>query len=369
MQWLVLVSTAALGGQLLAWIGLPAAHFLGPMLVAIYLGVHGLRVRITRYPFQLSQGCIGILLAHSISLSVLGTLADSWFIIVLATLLTISLSGLVSLGLARFTDISSTTALWGMAPGAASAMVSLAEEHGADARAVATMQYVRVVCVVVLGSLVSHLFGIHEVIGQVQTVPLPEHQGPLNLALILAVVLLGLYAGSRIPAGALLLPMLIGGALQLVGVLHINLPDWMLALAYGTIGCYVGLRFDRATIQYIWRRLPAIVASTLVLIALCAVSAWGIAHLLDKDFLSVYLATSPGGLDAMAIIAIDTHADVGLVLAMQTLRLFCVVLLSIFLTRQLIRMTGSGHKQQLEKPQAKSAKPPPTAERCLHKTA
>ena len=68
-------------------------------------------------------------------------------------------------------------------------------------------------------------------------------------------------------------------------------------------------------------------------------SAWLIAALLDKDFLSVYLATSPGGLDAMAIIAIDTHSDVGFVLAMQTLRLIGVILTGAFFARQIIRLT------------------------------
>ncbi|MCY1458133.1 membrane protein AbrB duplication [compost metagenome] len=69
-------------------------------------------------------------------------------------------------------------------------------------------------------------------------------------------------------------------------------------------------------------------------------SAWLLAALLDKDFLSVYLATSPGGLDTMAIIAVDTHSDVGLVLAMQTLRLFAVIITGAFLARLVIRFAG-----------------------------
>jgi len=60
---------------------------------------------------------------------------------------------------------------------------------------------------------------------------------------------------------------------------------------------------------------------------------------MGTDFLSMYLATSPGGLDAMAIIAVETHADVGLVLAMQTLRLFGVILTGAFCARQIIRLT------------------------------
>ena len=152
-------------------------------------------------------------------------------------------------------------------------------------------------------------------------------------------IVIGVTLGSRLPAGALLVPLLLGGALQLSGLLQITLPTWVLAIAYGAIGSYIGLRFDRETIRYVWRRLPAMVTGALVLILLCALSAWGIAEMMGKDFLSVYLATSPGGLDAMAIIAIDTHSDVGFVLAMQTLRLFGVIVTGAYIARQVIRVS------------------------------
>lgn len=152
-------------------------------------------------------------------------------------------------------------------------------------------------------------------------------------------IVVGVTLGSKIPAGALLVPLILGGALQLSGVLQIVMPTWLLAIAYGAIGSYIGLRFDRVTISYVWRRLPAMIFGALLLILLCAMSAWVIAEMMGKDFLSVYLATSPGGLDAMAIIAIDTHSDVGFVLAMQTLRLFGVIVTGAYIARQVIRVT------------------------------
>lgn len=69
-------------------------------------------------------------------------------------------------------------------------------------------------------------------------------------------------------------------------------------------------------------------------------TAWFLATLPGKDFLSVYLATSPGDLDTMAIIAVDTHSDIGLVLAMQTLRLFAVILTGAFVARLVIRLAN-----------------------------
>ena len=47
--------------------------------------------------------------------------------------------------------------------------------------------------------------------------------------------------------------------------------------------------------------------------------------MLHIDALTAYLATSPGGLDSVAIIAVGSNADVPFVLALQTFRLLVVV--------------------------------------------
>jgi membrane AbrB-like protein len=340
LQWLLLILLAGSLGQLLKHLNLPAGQFVGPMLVAIGFGVSGATLRIPRQLFKLGQGCVGLLVAHSITFTVLVAIAQSWHVMLFATVLTVLLSALVSLGMVRFGGIAADTAAWGTSPGAASAMVSMAEDNGADGRIVATMQYVRVVCVVMIGALVSRLLGV-EGSGTDSHSSQMALQGEhlLNLAQSLLVIVVGVFAGTRVPAGALLVPILLGGALQLSGLIQITLPPALLATAYGAIGCYIGLRFDRETIQYVWRRLPAMIGGSLMLIVLCALSAWLIAEILGKDFLSVYLATSPGGLDSMAIIAVDTHSDVGLVLAMQTLRLFGVIFTGAWLARLIIRVS------------------------------
>lgn len=320
---------------------MPAGQFLGPMLVAIVFGVCGARIRLHRYAFKLGQGCVGMLAAHSMTLAVLVSLAQSWPLILFATLLTVSFSALVGLVLARVGGIPASTAAWGTAPGATSAMVLMSDEFGADSRVVATMQYVRVVCVVMIGALVSRWLGAPTGGSEVHAASVAlQSFNLLNLGLTFATLVAGIALGNRLPAGALLMPLLLGGALQVSGLLHITLPTWLLATAYGAIGCYVGLRFDRPTIDYVWRRLPTMILGAVLMITLCALSAWLLAALLDKDFLSVYLATSPGGLDTMAIIAVDTHSDVGLVLAMQTLRLFAVIITGAFLARLVIRLAG-----------------------------
>jgi membrane AbrB-like protein len=340
-QWAALIAIAGAAGWFFKTLNIPAALFLGPMLVAIGFGVAGATIRMPKPLFQLGQGTVGVLIAHAMSISVLLTALESWHIMLLATALTVLLSAGVGLLLVRFAGIPGHTAAWGTSPGAASAMVAMSEDYGADSRVVATMQYVRVVCVVMVGALVSRFLGAAGTGADLHSTEVAlEGLDLFDLGLSMAVIGIGVWLGSRIPAGALLVPLVLGGALQLSGVLQITIPHWLLPLGYGAIGCYVGLRFDRPTVLYVWRRLPMMMLASMLLIVMCALSAWLIAALLGKDYLSVYLATSPGGLDTMAIIAIDTHADVGFVLAMQTLRLFGVILTGSFLARQIIRLTN-----------------------------
>ncbi|UXJ54531.1 AbrB family transcriptional regulator [Pseudomonas citronellolis] len=339
LQWPALILAAGGAGQLLAWLGIPAALFLGPMLVAIAFGVGGAGIRLPRQAFRLSQGCIGLLVAHAINWSVLQAMAASWPLMLCATLLTLLLSALVSYAMVRFGGIPGSTAAWGTAPGGAAAMVAMAESHGADPRVVATMQYVRVVCVVMAGALVGRLLGLEGGGSAAHSTPLNDAGHLPDLVNCLLLIFVGVSLGARLPAGPLLVPLVAGAALQLGGLLQITLPHWLLVLAYGVIGCYIGLRFDRASLAYVGRHLPAMLVSALGLILSCALFAWALAAVTGMDFLSLYLATSPGGLDAMAIIAVDTHSDVGLVLAMQTLRLFVVLFSGVSIARLVIRLS------------------------------
>lgn len=335
-QWVLLLAAAATAGQLLSVAHVPAGRFLGPMVVAIAFAVAGCTVRLPKMAFKGGQSVIGLLAAHSISLEVLAALAHTWPIMVVATACTILLSLLVGVAMARYGDLPGTTAIWGSAPGAAAAMISMAEAQGADGRVVATMQYVRVVCVVLSGALVGHVLGlsgaaVHPVAAAL--VLWPQFIG------CLAVIVIGVLLGDRLPAGALLIPLALGAALQMAGWLTIAMPGWFTALGMAAIGCYVGLRFDRPTVLYVLKRLPAMLMCSLLLIIASATLAYVIALLLNKDYLSVYLATSPGGLDSMAIIAVDTQADVSLVMAMQALRLFTVILVGPYLVGRIIRLT------------------------------
>lgn len=59
-------------------------------------------------------------------------------------------------------------------------------------------------------------------------------------------------------------------------------------------------------------------------------------------FLDAYLATTPGGIDAVVATAAGAGRDVVVISAVQSIRLFVVVLLTPSIIRWIIRRRGSG---------------------------
>jgi membrane AbrB-like protein len=231
-----------------------------------------------------------------------------------------------------------------MSPGAASVMTIMAESYGADIRLVAFMQYLRVVGVAAVASLVAKMFGVSAAHGPSAIVWFPPVAWlPLAETLTLAVFGPLIARLLRIPAGAFLVPLVGGAVLTHLGWMTIELPTWLLAASYAFVGWNIGLRFTRPLLLHAARVLPLIVGCTLVLIAICGAVAALMVVGAGVDPLTAYLATSPGGSDSIAIIAASTNVDVSFVMAMQTFRMITVMFLAPVLTKFIAkRINASG---------------------------
>ncbi|WP_110815243.1 AbrB family transcriptional regulator [Pseudoroseicyclus aestuarii] len=342
LRWAGLIALAALAAGGLERAGLPAALLLGPMLVAIGFGLGGAKLAIPRPLFSLCQALVGCMIAQSLSLSVLQEVGRDWPIFALGVTSVIAAGFASGWVLARLEVLPGSTAIWGSAPGAASAMVLMCGDFGADMRLVAFMQYTRVLIVALLAALVAHLAtgGAGQGAEAVDWLAVPDWPGlAATLALALGSVLLGRWL--PIPGAALLLPLIGGAVLEGTGVIEIVLPQPLLALAYACVGIGVGLRFDRAVTGHALRALPRILAAIACLVALCGLMAGALVVFAGIDPLSAYLATSPGGADTVAIIASATDVDVAFVMAMQMARFLLILITGPTLARMVARRFGS----------------------------
>jgi membrane AbrB-like protein len=269
--------------------------------------------------------------------SIAGEVLGRWPVFVGGALSVIVASALLGLLLSRMKVLPGSTALWGLSPGGAMTMVLMAEASGADAQLVAFMQYLRVVVVAAVASLVARLWGLNVAHAHV-AVPAVAWFPPVAwvpLAETIALAVLGAVLGNllRLQAGALLIPLVAGIVLTRFGLITIELPRWLLTATYAVIGWRIGLRFTKPLLIHAAKALPRVLACTLVLVAFCAVLGVLLVVFVGIEPLTAYLATSPGGADSVAIIAASSKVDASFVMAMQMARLAAVLMLGPTMAR------------------------------------
>ncbi|MFM9942868.1 MAG: AbrB family transcriptional regulator [Hyphomicrobiaceae bacterium] len=349
VQWAVMLGLSAVLSLIAMQCALPAAFMVGPMCAAIALAVAGASIRMPATSFIVAQGVVGCMIGQSVPLDMFDDLALHWPLFGLGIGGVILAASGIGYALTHRGMLPGTTAIWGTSPGASTAMIVMSEEYGADPRLVAVMQYLRVFCVVAVAALVARFWSPGEDVRvatvQVATVWFP----PLTWGFVATLGLAGgcslLGTWLRVPAGALLLPFAGTIALQQTGWLAIQLPPWMLALAYALVGWSIGLRFTRPILAHAFWELPRILLAIVSLMVLCGLMAVVLVLVGGIDPLTAYLATSPGGADSIAIIAMAAPfpVDVRFVLAMQMSRLMVAMLVCPILSRAIAkRAIGSG---------------------------
>ena len=342
LKWSILLLVSIAFIVPLELVHLPAALLLGAMAAAILVAVFDGRLAVPQWPYVLAQGLIGCLVARSIGATILVTMVRQWPLFLAGVCSVLLISTTLGALLARWKVLPGTTAIWGSSPGAATVMVLMSEGFGGDPRLVAYMQFLRVIVVALVASIVARLWVAPGALPRAAIDWFPAvAAGPFWETVALAVF--GSIAGakSRLPAGALLVPLFAGVALSCTGLMTITLPPWLMAACYALIGWSIGLRFSREIVIYAGRVFPKIAASTLTLVALCGGLAVLLHVVVGTDPLTAYLATSPGGADSVAIIAASSHVDVPFVMAMQMARFILVLLVGPALARAVVRWTKS----------------------------
>lgn len=345
-QWIAVLACSAALGAVFDWLRVPAALLLGPMLAGIVIAASGGTARVPNAVFLIAQGIIGCMIANMAPLAIAAEILSRWPVFVFGVLAVIAVSTFLGWSMTRMHILPGTAVLWGSSPGAATAMIVMAEAHGADGRLVAFMQYLRVAIVAVGASVVAHVWNLnpsHAIAHTITSVVwFPSlHWLPFLETLALATLGPLLAHLLNIRSGALLIPLGAGLLLNHLGWLAIELPPWLLVLSYAVVGWSIGLRFTRPLLAHVAKAFPQVLACMVALIALCGVLAWVLVFAAGVDPLTAYLATSPGGADSVAIIAASSKVDVPFVMAMQTSRLIAVIFLAPVITRYIAALPRS----------------------------
>jgi membrane AbrB-like protein len=323
-QWCAFITTTLLVSWLLAVAGFPSAILLGPMLVAIVFGVRGSAIRTKRPLLQFAQAIAGCLIAQNLTYEILHHAVTIWPAVVISVSLTLISAGIVGLLFSRWTIVPDREAMWGFLPGMAGSIIAMAHERGIDSRIVAVIQIVRLVAVILAMSVLSRLMAPGAMAAAAS-------DGDWHSVLATILIALTGVIGSRlipsISATATMIPMVLGGILQSSGLIEFHVPFWLLVIAYLLIGTDTGLKFTPAILRDVLRYILPLAFAVAVLLVLSAALGMLLVWVLHVDMLTAILATVPGSIDSVALIAINSGADISFVITIQVVRLFAVLLI------------------------------------------
>ena len=343
--WVVVALATFFGGSLVENVGMPAPHLLTGLIAGLVLALTGLARRagavMPRLVYLAAQAVAGVLLGTYFSLPALGRVGWALVPLVAITVATLLLSVGAGLLLARRTGLDEPTAALGLIAGGSSGIVAAADDLGADARLVAVLQYVRLILVVLSAPLLVRFVlaphGTYAAVGAKEIEATASLHGYL---LTIGLAALGALAGTKlkIPAGALIVPLLLtalGGGLGLWN--DLQPPETVREPAFIIIGLAVGLGFDLLVLRRAARAAPSALAAIVGIIAACGALAAAVAASTPVSLLDAYLATTPGGINAVLVTAFAAGANTSLVFGLQGLRLVVMVLVAPALVRYLLR--------------------------------
>lgn len=344
LLWAVVAAVTFVGGSAVESVGLPAPHLITGLVAGLVVALTGLDRRtgavLPRVVYLAAQAIAGVLLGTYFSLHALTGTGLALIPLVATTAVTLVLSVGAGLFVARHTTLDEPTAALGLIAGGSSGIVAAADDLDADARIVAVLQYVRLILVVVTAPLlVRYVLAPHGTYAAVGAKEIEAVASIHGYAWTIGLAALGALIGVklRIPAGALIVPLVltaVGGALGLYN--DLQPPETVREPAFIVIGLAVGLGFDPHVLRRVLRAAPAALAAILAVIAVCGGLAALLAATTKLTLLDAYLATTPGGINAVLVTAFASGANTSLVVGVQGLRLFVIVLAAPPLVRILL---------------------------------
>jgi membrane AbrB-like protein len=345
------LAIAVIGGGAFGLAGLPAGYLSGSILLVAAAALAGrpllMPQRLTRAIFVL----IGISLGAVVTPETLRGMATYplSIAVLIAAMICVSLACTAYLILVHRWDLLS--AYLASSPGGLSQVLVLAAELGAELRAIAIVQSLRVAIVAVGLPAGMSLLGLAGHAAR-------RGNGPWTLALggelaflvgasaVAAVIAFRV----RFPGGLLFGAMFASAALHGSGLIHAVMPPWVANTAMVALGAVIGARFTNTPLSLLAKFLGAAVGSFALSAVIVALFCAGLLTVLALPIPEVAIAFAPGSVDAMMLLALALHLDPVYVGAHHVTRIVLVSLSMPVVARRVTRAPAGAIKPPREPP-------------------
>ncbi|MBK19451.1 MAG: hypothetical protein CMM52_11515 [Rhodospirillaceae bacterium] len=310
-------------GALLRWLDTPIPWLIGPMVAVATLNLLGIRAFALPYGRQVGQVILGSAIGVYFTPTVIAAIASNSLAILITTLSAFVIGGIGAVVMSRVSGVDGKSAFFSSIPGGSMAMANLAEKYGATMPPVAVAHSLRVSILVIVIP-----FGI--TYGGIPIEPSayrPEFA--LNYTILIPWLAVGLILGElserlRFHNGCLLTPLFLGMILALNGFTLSEVPGWLIDFAQLLFGLILGERYERAFFARHKLFIPfALVNAVFIILASVAV-AISVAWAFDLPIATMIIATAPGGMAEMAVVAQALQMAVPMVMAFHLFRIIVV---------------------------------------------
>ncbi len=302
-----LLAAAASGGFVLHVLGVPAGWLTGAMLlvalVALVRPWRGPSDGLVNVGMVLSGALIGAA-ATPEAVEAASRYPGSIAILVCSLVMTVVVTGAFLVWAGRWSWLD---ALLASAPGALSAVMVIAREATEGLPRVAVIQFFRLFVLVAAIPSVLVLSGP----GAAVALPAPSPPSWPNSAILIAA---GFLAGAALRKFGIVAPFVLGSTiasavLHASGLVHGTLVLPLAILAFIILGGMIGARLGGLDRGALVRLMPLALGAFITSVVVAALFAWPAASIAKVSYGTAFVAFAPGGLEAMALLAVVLGFD------------------------------------------------------------
>lgn len=331
---LLTMTIATAGGALFVALRLPAPWLTGSMVVMVVAALAGLPVGLPGRLRDVAFVLLGISMGSSATPESMAQIQAWPGSLALLALSVVSTLFAGAVYLERVHGWDRVTARCASMPGALASVIVLAATSSADVPRVVLAQSVRIFILVALMPATLTLLG-GGLSGSAPVVQATQTNTALEVLATCAASgsLAALLGYLRVPAGSMLGAMIASGVLHATGLVHGRFPPVLIVIGFIATGVVIGTRFRGTSLTVLRQTVPGAIGSVLVALAISAGIAAAGTLLLPLPFGQLWLAYAPGGVEAMAVMALALQLDPAFVGAHHVLRILALNLISPFWLR------------------------------------
>lgn len=240
-----------------------------------------------------------------------------------STAVIMAVSFVIAVITARMTKADLQSCVMGMLPGGITMTMLLAEEDKrVNPNIVAVMQIMRL-----LGVVISVPFLVILLLNaRVGSIVPPVNPQATHWLILLPLTILGGFVAKKIhmPTAAFL-GSIIATSIFSISVNSVqSVPFWLMSPAQVSIGLFMGMQLDSASLSKTKRILPFVFLGTAVLVTVSVFMANFLAVRYNFSLATAFLALAPGGIAEMALAGMSMGEDVSIILVYQMVRLLAI---------------------------------------------